>query len=70
MLLITIIIISLSILCAINVLLIIMAYDKHNDRLVNLRVYKCISHCTAPLSLKQFLKTFNYNFTLVYYKGD
>ena len=58
MLLTDITIIRISISCAVH----------HNDPR---RVYTSVfSHCTPPLPLKQFLKTFNCNFTLVYYMAD
>ena len=57
-------IIGISISCAIYVLFTIT---------IDLTCYvytSVFSHCTGTLPLKQLLKTFNYNFTLVYYKGD
>ena len=47
--------------CAIYVLFIITILDVYTS---------VFSHCTPPLPLKQFLKTFNYRFILVYYMAD
>ena len=49
----------------------VVHYNGISITCIQVYVYTSVfSHCTAPLQLKQFLKTFNHNVTLVYCKGD